>query len=329
MPNWCLNEITVTSHPEDKDKLKALMFDPETGELDFELASPCPKALQGMFLGSKEKVSFNKAMDERTSLLTVDEFISSLRLKNKEKGAINRERFAFIRNHISNITDKQIIKKDYTDVSEAFGDDVFEAELLFIDELGKELTSHPLYTPTTPVEDVLEDIINSHIGDIDGEQKIFYNIQYVWHAVNKCSSAVKYALEVLKDSYSLKCITAYGSSDSYDWYVENWGTKWNAYEVTPSEDFTHAFFETAWSPPIDWLKTLAVKVEEAGIRDFNATLKYAEGGIWFGGEFFIAEPDDYWDEFWFDDDIKEFLGIESDLDDDSEEEMEEFDNGEN
>jgi hypothetical protein len=37
----------------------------------------------------------------------------------------------------------------------------------------------------------------------------------------------------------------------YNWAVENWGTKWDAYEITLGEDerFLNIYFCTAWSPP--------------------------------------------------------------------------------
>lgn len=41
-----------------------------------------------------------------------------------------------------------------------------------------------------------------------------------------------------------------------EWSRENWGTKWNAYDVRPMEatdDSLTVRFETAWAPPYPWL----------------------------------------------------------------------------
>lgn len=53
-------------------------------------------------------------------------------------------------------------------------------------------------------------------------------------------------------------------SDLYDWYVENWGTKWEAWnfeeDVHSDEEVAkhhyRAKFTTAWGPPIAFLKYL-------------------------------------------------------------------------
>ena len=55
----------------------------------------------------------------------------------------------------------------------------------------------------------------------------------------------------------------YGKNNWYDWSYENWGTKWNAYDVTVTTDFPSPtiqyldqdkgaaciLFNSAWSPP--------------------------------------------------------------------------------
>lgn len=42
----------------------------------------------------------------------------------------------------------------------------------------------------------------------------------------------------------------------YDWCVENWGTKWNAYEQRRI-DVSSIYFETAWTPPLAAITTLS------------------------------------------------------------------------
>jgi hypothetical protein len=51
----------------------------------------------------------------------------------------------------------------------------------------------------------------------------------------------------------------YGASNLLDWCVQNWGTKWNA-EYWDRVDVGKAFeyrFDTAWTPPVDWVKRVA------------------------------------------------------------------------
>jgi len=40
-----------------------------------------------------------------------------------------------------------------------------------------------------------------------------------------------------------------GATDWYEWSIENWGTKWNAYDHELSEEDTVVRFDTAWAHP--------------------------------------------------------------------------------
>lgn len=242
MPNWCLNEITVTSHPEDKEKLKALMFNPETGELDFSLASPRPKALDGMLLRAGDNVAFNKLLDTRASLHHTSDFIALLREKNAKRDVkLDCLAVKFIRENIGDITDEPILKDEDRQSYSVCGDDVFEAELLFIGALEKELMSAPCYTPTTPVEVILEHLLNTNKSEIKSsdEDDFLFNFRYVRSAVDSCSKPVRHAIQTLTNLYLEECEEVYGSADAYHWNIDNWGTKWNACEANPSEDFTY------------------------------------------------------------------------------------------
>lgn len=50
----------------------------------------------------------------------------------------------------------------------------------------------------------------------------------------------------------------YGTLNWYDWSIDNWGTKWNAYYPQEPEGTTFAFC-TAWSTPEPVMKALAEK----------------------------------------------------------------------
>jgi len=84
----------------------------------------------------------------------------------------------------------------------------------------------------------------------------------------------------------------------YDWQCANWGTKWNAYDITP-DTFPHVLkevedtegltfsFNTAWSPPSEWLVHASTKYP-----DLTFTLRYEEPGMAFCG-WLVAHRGEY------------------------------------
>lgn len=56
----------------------------------------------------------------------------------------------------------------------------------------------------------------------------------------------------------LKNLEEYGTTDWYDWRINNWGTKWNAYETKLLNDNSIGF-QTAWSTPLDIIKELSLQ----------------------------------------------------------------------
>jgi hypothetical protein len=75
-------------------------------------------------------------------------------------------------------------------------------------------------------------------------------------------------------------------SDSYNWCINNWGTKWDAYHQGgppliqgESHDASMVYtFDTAWSPPQPVMIALAEKCPHVRIRH-----TYVEEGMAFGG----------------------------------------------
>ena len=52
----------------------------------------------------------------------------------------------------------------------------------------------------------------------------------------------------------------YGFTNWYPWCLQNWGTKWNAYNLENEkndEDHSFIYFQTAWSSPIDLMQKLS------------------------------------------------------------------------
>jgi len=69
----------------------------------------------------------------------------------------------------------------------------------------------------------------------------------------------------------------------YFWRVHNWGTKWDVPFDDASWDLhgecLSLSFDTAWSPPIGWLTTVALLNP-----NLDFTIEYSEMGCWFAGK---------------------------------------------
>ena len=91
-----------------------------------------------------------------------------------------------------------------------------------------------------------------------------------------------------------------GLSDGPNWYqwrVDNWGTKWDVtlegLEFTDFGDGTaeiSGWFDSAWSPPIDAMNTLAEDFDSCYVE-----LLYFEGGMAFVGCWDSDGGDDYYE----------------------------------
>lgn len=101
----------------------------------------------------------------------------------------------------------------------------------------------------------------------------------------------------------------YGKNNWYDWSNENWGTKWNCWDVECAdvEDVLSYSFYTAWSPCEPVVKALAEMFPEANIH-----FRYEESGCCFCGEqeyenghMVYTVSGDY-SEFWFWDEDDEY-----------------------
>ena len=83
-----------------------------------------------------------------------------------------------------------------------------------------------------------------------------------------------------------------GGPNWYDWSVNNWGTKWDAYPASfhdANEDetinlfSTEGKFYTAWSPPTPIIRKL-----QKDYPDYEFTLKYVDEGWGYAG---VLMPD--------------------------------------
>ena len=73
----------------------------------------------------------------------------------------------------------------------------------------------------------------------------------------------------------------YGYATWYDWCINEWGTKWDAcssdIQTNDKDQFTVSF-ETAWSPPVDWLGTTCKNYPELVFE-----MEYEEPGMGYAG----------------------------------------------
>lgn len=74
--------------------------------------------------------------------------------------------------------------------------------------------------------------------------------------------------------------------DLLHWRILNWGTKWEPkiMDFVRAEGWARYRFDTAWSPPVDWLLTASKKYPELSFCIF-----YVEGGMNFAGEVEIRD----------------------------------------
>ena len=99
-------------------------------------------------------------------------------------------------------------------------------------------------------------------------------------------------------------ICEYGSADWYDWAIENWGTKWDV-QATLAESRQHYIkyeFESAWSPPLRWLRTASIRFTDAlfflSFSEFDTRLcgnALAQAGVIIAHS--IESEIDYWDDW--------------------------------
>jgi len=85
--------------------------------------------------------------------------------------------------------------------------------------------------------------------------------------------------EITKRKYAKK------GQEWWDWRVQNWGTKWDVEaEIVKEEEFKNGNkvivfnFDSAWSPPVEWLKKVAKDYPGLSFK-----LKYEEPGVGFRG----------------------------------------------
>lgn len=96
----------------------------------------------------------------------------------------------------------------------------------------------------------------------------------------------------------------YGADNWYDFCINNWGTKWDIFDVSSyiEDDELTIQFTTAWSPPLGVYK----KLMEDG---FEIEAKYYESGLGFAGVMTNDHNEHYDDLQFIPEDIRQEFGI--------------------
>lgn len=93
---------------------------------------------------------------------------------------------------------------------------------------------------------------------------------------------VKTETEVLSLNNFVPMPKEYEEGDKwYMWRVENWGTKWEVMDaniLNEEDDYIDYRFDSAWSPPTEWLQKVAKQNP-----NLNFKLVYREDGMGFMG----------------------------------------------
>ncbi len=92
----------------------------------------------------------------------------------------------------------------------------------------------------------------------------------------------KYPKEEVIRSYT--CLQKYGTDNWYDWSIEHWGTKWDAYDCQGSPQEGTLIFFTAWNPPDEIIKALCKKYPNSDLDWF-----YEEEGMQFAGHCYAGD----------------------------------------
>ena len=91
----------------------------------------------------------------------------------------------------------------------------------------------------------------------------FENYDKIKSKYNETVSRNKNLVEELynRGKIAYDCFEQYGSTDWYDWSIQNWSCKWNASDTTVSEKGNTLVieFDTPWSDPEGWIRALAAQ----------------------------------------------------------------------
>jgi hypothetical protein len=132
----------------------------------------------------------------------------------------------------------------------------------------------------------------------------------------------KYSFGITQEEHD-KLKAKYGAVNWYDWNCQNWGTQWNAYEVSAldfSDNYANVGFSTAWSPPTEFFINASKKFPKLKFRN-----EYSGEGQICLGQYEIQNGQMLLDEEyeWYSSEGVDFRKSIGEYDEDSEYELEE------
>lgn len=117
----------------------------------------------------------------------------------------------------------------------------------------------------------IRELLAGFTREVDGEPTIYFQ------------GIVPMDEELLNESQTSSVTKVLAMPSWYEWRVENWGTKWDAYEGRWSDDGKAHIFLTAWSPPEKIAKALAAKLGVVLYLQFKEEGMGFIGEAWFNG----------------------------------------------
>lgn len=303
MPNWCTNVITIKAPEATKAQIKSLIIN-DKNEVDFTIIKPLPEPIKGIlnFNDTNTGVILNKSHGDRLGLLNTADFIHAIKNKKHAGPRPNPVLSAFSLPSVSIASENDLAVGEPVELS--------QEDLALIDELEQALLTAQNYSPDTPVELVLEAVVNNALSTLEKPLNKSFPCELYEYRANTLGQHVIYGIKELEEELEIYCEKEFGVSNAYYWQTREWGTKWNGGHIydTFEGDFT---FDTAWRQPDGWYNALAEAIKAMGLQDYSITLTYVEPGCLLGGTIYNDNGECYEIEM-SEDEVMELCGIEED-----------------
>ena len=311
MPNWCAVNISINADEKTKKSITDLIVREINGnkEVDFEIVAPVPEAIKGILSATDSSIVLNRAYENRKGELNLEGFMNALnnQVQYEKPNPIIRQLFQ----QFGGVEDEGIGEAKPVELTAEQKEHIKNIE----SAVSSEIEQSDIFTLDTPVEDIIEVMLTKQVNEVATvpyDDAVSTQIDYVRSKF--FSDDIIYLIEFLEQDIELYCEKKFRAPNQYYWQSNNWGSKWNGGTAWETYDYVICF-DTAWNPPTGWFDSLAIEIENMGLKDYSITMKYVEPGNWFGGEIYNENGEIYSCEL-DDDEIREFAGIEEEDEED-------------